>query len=508
MKTNKNLYRALLLGCFLLTNALIIFGIGSAWSYLNSGADKASILHIGENLTKMYQPSVQWNLEGQEGRKMGKQALKDLEKDYINAWYVKNHALFTGNTKGIEDYYTQDARTQLYKIIAHNRKQALQIKGCSLAHHIQLEFYSLDGKMAVLTDHNVEEVEQVQRNGELLYQGKSTATYQVILLLEDGFWRIRQMVKHQETQAETEPGPSPQTDTSVASLKGINYYPQEHPWNMFGPHFNKKILAKDFDLIHTMGLNTIRVFVPYESFGGAVVDPELVKQILSLLDIAQTHDLKVLVTLFDFYGNYDVWDWTLTHRHAETLVNALKDHPALWGWDLKNEPDLDFKSRGRESVLAWLSEMLVQVKKWDPKHPVTIGWSTPEAAHNLQDGLDFISFHYYGKADDFAKRLDQLRATVPDSPLVLEEYGASSYSGVWNLFSNSEKKQAQYLDQMGKLLMEHQLPGMVWTLYDFKEIPKEVVGQKPWARAPQQHFGLIDTQGRKKSAYAHIGTKK
>lgn len=34
--------------------------------------------------------------------------------------------------------------------------------------------------------------------------------------------------------------------------------------------------------------------------------------------------LKVIVTLFDFYGDYSVLDWTLNQRHAETIVAALK----------------------------------------------------------------------------------------------------------------------------------------------------------------------------------------
>ncbi len=99
--------------------------------------------------------------------------------------------------------------------------------------------------------------------------------------------------------------------------------------------------------------------------------------------------------MFDFYGNYELKDWTLTQRHAQTIVTAFKDHRALFGWDIKNEPDLDFESRTQENVLAWLEEMIIRIRSWDPKHPVTIGWSSAEAAQNLGEQVNFVSFHYY-----------------------------------------------------------------------------------------------------------------
>ena len=77
-----------------------------------------------------------------------------------------------------------------------------------------------------------------------------------------------------------------------------------------------------------MGLNTIRVFIQYDDFGKNRVDYKKLQVLKTLLDSAEENELDVLITLFDFYGDYDVSNWTLTHRHAETIVNAVKDHPA------------------------------------------------------------------------------------------------------------------------------------------------------------------------------------
>ena len=122
-------------------------------------------------------------------------------------------------------------------------------------------------------------------------------------------------------------------------------------------------------------------------------------------------------SLFDFYGDYSVLDWTLTQRHAKLIVNAIKNHKALAYWDIKNEPNLDFKSRGQTLVTAWLDNMIDFVKSQDPNHPITIGWSNAESSFVLKDKLDFVSFHYYEDIDDLIETYNQLKLKSPISPL-------------------------------------------------------------------------------------------
>lgn len=502
----KNTYRALLLLSFLAMNVFIVYGLAAAWSFLNSGADRSTILHIGGDLKKAYQPRITWDLNGQRGREIPKQILEDLERDYVNAWYVRHISLATYEQLGIEDYYTQDARSQINAMVKNNQDHKIQVLSTTLSHHPQLDFYSLDGNLAVLTDKNVVLFEKIFASGKFQYLQKTTNTYQVILLLEDGFWRIRQMVK---LPNETETKEQPQNlSVDIHQWKGINYYPKEHPWDMFGANFDESSLSNDFETISSMGLNCIRVFVPYKDFGNADVKDDYLQQLTGVLDLAQENQLKVLVTLFDFYGNYELMDWTLTHRHAETIVTKLKTHEALLGWDIKNEPDLDFENRGKENVLAWLSEMVKQIKSNDSAHPVTIGWSTPETAVNLAEMVDFVSFHYYENPENLKERFLKLKETIPNKPLVLEEYGKSSYSGLWNLFSNSKQAQASYHEKMQEIVTEENLPYLIWTLHDFETVPRQVVGRKPWRRAPQKYFGIFDNDGTKKPVYKYIATKR
>jgi hypothetical protein len=506
IKLNKTLYRVILIVTFLVVNGLIIFGIGAAWAFMNTGADKTSLLHLEVPMEDVYKPDLNWtNLEN-PGRIMDPQALGEITNDYMNAWHVRNIAYKKNDRYGIEDFYTEDARTQLYSNIDLNKAKNQHYNRTTINHNPALDFYTADGTMVVFKDFNVEEYQEVYEGEKLLFREKDTTSYQVMMLLEDGFWRIRHLKEIPNPVDSTVVKPR-EIETKLAkikSLRGLNYYPKDSPWDTFGKKFNDTIINEDFKLIKKMGLNTIRIFVQYEDFGKNNVDPKKLSLLKKSLDLAHDNNLSVLITLFDFYGDYDIANWTLTHRHAETIVNALKYHPALLGWDIKNEPDLDFESRGKLRVLSWLDQMLINIKQWDTQHPVTIGWSSPEAGIELLDQVDFVSYHYYRDIDKFLDAHQALAKKAQNKPMLLQEYGISSYKGLWNPFGTNEEEQAEFHKYTQDVFSENKIPFMFWTLYDFTEIPKEVVGRLPWRKRAQEHFGFIDQNGETKPAFKYI----
>lgn len=293
------------------------------------------------------------------------------------------------------------------------------------------------------------------------------------------------------------------TLNSIHEIRGLNYYPQKNPWDTFGDSFDKKILQKDFSLIRNMGLNTIRIFVQYNDFGGGNPSTEKINRLHDLMQLASKEGLGVMVTLFDFYGNYDLKNWKENQAHLRIVVDKLKDHSNLIAWDVKNEPDLDFESRGKEKVVNWLVTVIDAVKSRDKSHPVTIGWSKPEDALNLKDKVDFVSFHYYRDISNL-KRDFHIISSKTSKPVVLQEYGLSSYSGFSNFFASSEKKQAVYYEEVTAVIEENSIPYLFWTLYDFKKIPEQVVGKKVKYQRQQQHFGIIGVNQKKKQAYLFV----
>ena len=502
---NRNIIRTLLIASYIMVIAFIIGGISALFSYLNTGADRSTMLHTEIKKEIQHVPKITWAPLANEGREMDAENLKNLQRDYLNALYVKNIAYKTNTSTGIEDYYTENARKNIYDIISINKNQQTSIDGTTLAHHPNLEFFSEDGQLVVLTDKDVIEYKRILKDDKLVIETTEKSTYKTVFLLEDGFWRIRHTVKE---KSEPFIPKNKLVTTDSTFIKGINYYPQNTPWDMFGDKFNKDTISHDFNIIKESGLNTVRIFIQYEDFGKAKVKKEKLQKLQQTLDIALENDIKVIITLFDFYGDYAVLDWTLTQRHAETIVNAVKDHEALLGWDIKNEPNLDFESRGKALVISWLDHMIHLVKATDPIHPVTIGWSDTQSAPILKNKVDMVSFHYYEDLDNLNTAIETLRKEIPNKPLVMQEFGISSYNGFWKPYGSSEEDQANYHKEAQKIIKANDLQFMSWTLYDFEKIPKSVVGSIPWRKQPQKKFGFINSKGVKKPAFEYISTEE
>ncbi|WP_281846177.1 glycoside hydrolase family 2 TIM barrel-domain containing protein [Olleya namhaensis] len=498
---NKNILRTILIISYIMIVALIISGISALFSYLNTGADRSTMLHTEIQKVEQYAPKLIWEPLNNEGRPMDNENLNALQNDYLDAWYVKQVAYKSNKTAGIKDYYTDSARENLYAFIELNKAENTTIEATSLNHKPTLEFFSEDGQLAVITDRNVVEYKRVFKAEKLVLETTETSTYKIVFLLEDGFWRIRHLVK-ENTKPYAPQIAKIETDSLI--IKGINYYPKATPWNMFGDAFAKDTIANDFKVIKDAGLNSVRIFVQYDDFGKADVDPKKLEKLKQTLDAAEEQNLKVVVTLFDFYGDYSVMNWTLNQRHAETIVSTFKDHNAIIAWDIKNEPNLDFESRGKEMVIAWLDNMIDLVKSIDNVHPVTIGWSNTQSAPILKDKVDIVSFHYYEGLSELDAAIKTMQKEIPNKPLVLQEFGMSSYSGFWKPFGSSEEDQANYHKKIQEIIASNKLQFMSWTLYDFVDVPKAVVGSRPWRRNTQKRFGFIDKNGIRKASFKYI----
>lgn len=498
---NKNILRSVLVMSYIAIIALILFGISSLYSYLNTGADRSSMLHTEVKKIDQYLPKLEWAELQNEGRPMDAQTLNNIQNDYLDAWYIKHIAYKTNNTKGTDDYYTESARKNIIDIVKQNTSKKISIDGTTLEHHLTLDFFSEDGQLVVITDTDVLEYKCLYKNKNFALETKEISTYKIIMLLEDGFWRIRHIIKK---ESNTYKNDFIKASNKITAIKGINYYPQASPWDMYNEAFDANIISKDFKIIKDAGLNSIRIFVPYDDFGKANIKKEKLEKLIQVLDLAETHQLKVMVTLFDFYGDYSVLNWTLNLHHATAIVSALKNHNALYAWDIKNEPNLDFKSRGKAKIISWLDTMIDVVKSIDKKHPVTIGWSNAESSTILKDKLDLISFHYYKKLKKLDKTYNDLQLEIPNKPIAITEFGLSSYRGFWNPFGNSEKDQSNYYKEAQDIFSNKNISFMSWTLYDFTKIPKEVVGRLPWRKRAQEHFGFINQNGETKPAFKYI----
>ncbi|MGB5980884.1 MAG: glycoside hydrolase family 2 TIM barrel-domain containing protein [Nonlabens sp.] len=497
----KNIGRSLTIVGYVAAILIIMIALSQLFLYFNSGADRSKILKVSADVQAAHAPLISWDTSFVKGRQISVPALADLEKDYKMAWHSRALAFEVNDSVLLNDYFTKNARAKITEVINYNDSLETSIRSTSLEHHLKLELYSEDGQLVVLTDSAAVEHRRTYLKEELVHETTDKSTYEIMMLLEDGHWRIRHMIlKDREPLGKVQ-----QTSADfISNWRGINYYPQATPWNTFGDDFDIEVIEEDFELIESLGLNSIRIFIGYEDFGKEYVDPKKLKKVRLLLDAAEKNNLQVLVTLFDFYGNYDLRDWTFAQQHAVGIVKSLKDHPAIAAWDLKNEPDLDFESRKKYRVESWLKFMAQTVKREDPNHPVTIGWSNIEAARNLSSELDFVSFHYYTDLDELAERTKALKTESDGRPILLSEYGRSSHTGWWQIFTDGPQQQAEYHKEINDILKEQNIGSQVWTLYDFPEIPEDVFNGNSYEKNLQKKYGFIDADGNRKQSFSEL----
>ncbi|SEB50664.1 hypothetical protein SAMN04489761_1103 [Tenacibaculum sp. MAR_2009_124] len=564
---------------FITVNFGIVSLLSTIYYEFNSGADRSRLLHIDLRVNDYYQPKIKINGIDTEGRAPNREIIRNIKNDYIKSWYVKKYAMQNNDVNAIEDFYTDSAQAKIQRIIKHNITNKINIHSTSIDHDMTIKFLSEDGQLAYIDDKNVHEQTYFFKDNKQIHGAKTIKNYKSILLLEDGFWRVRHLKslpKNPDEQSnhndvsqileiekkithvvqpkqtlyrltkiynttkkkliELNPNKRSLTnnillknDTILVKIlkekitidqnksksqnirfpndfkiKGINYYPQKTPWFEFWKQYDTIVVNKDFKLIKNLQLNTIRIFIPYELFGKEKVSKTELNNLISTLDLAHKNNLKVIVTFFDFYSNYQVLDYTICDRHIEKIIRTIKDHPALLQYDIKNEPDLDFKLYGKQKVINWLSFIAGRMKYYDKETPITIGWYSPKEASNLSDQLDFVSFHYYKSPEEFSPIFKELEKKVK-KPIVIQEFGKHSYNSIWNLYSNSEKKQAKYHKEIQESFGTNGVEHFVsWTLYDFPKIDTKVFGRMPHKIGPQKNYGFINNKGKLKKAAKYI----
>ena len=152
VKANKIILKTILVLSYVLIISVIIFLISAVYSYFNTGADRSKILHTKIKKIDQYIPKVTWLKDGNQGREMNEQTLLEIENNYLDAWYVKNIAFNTNLKIGIDDYYTESARKNIYNTIAANKKQKITIERTTLRHNPNVILFSEDGQLVVLEE--------------------------------------------------------------------------------------------------------------------------------------------------------------------------------------------------------------------------------------------------------------------------------------------------------------------------------------------------------------------
>jgi len=345
---------------------------------------------------------------------------------------------------------------------------------------------------------------------------------------------------------------------------GVNYWPRRKAMYWWSD-FDAGEVREEFALIASLGISVVRVFLLWDDFQPEPykVSTTCLNNLATVADIAADNGLGLDVTFFTGHMSGPNWapHWLLDARLPipsswqrqvvsggkvveggyrnpyndqealdaqrlllRTVVSRLKDHPAIWMWNLGNEPDLFARPTDSEHGQAWVREMGGIIRAIDNQRPVTCGL---HIASLLEDnGLrvdqvyaktEVAVMHSYPMYLKWARHpLDPdlvpytcaLTTALCGKPTLMEEFGGCTAppgedSQVWDWtaygyprtqFMASEEALAEYLTAVLPKLVEVGATGaMLWCFADY--IP-ELWDKPPCEESKHERFfGLVRPDG-------------
>ncbi len=254
-------------------------------------------------------------------------------------------------------------------------------------------------------------------------------------------------------------------------LVGANYIPasainQLEMWQ--AETFDAEGIERELGWAEAMGMNTMRVYLHDLLWEQDAKGFQ--KRLDQFLAICRKHKIKPMLVLFDSCWDpapklgkqrdpkpgvhnsgwvqspavavlQDETQWPRLKAYAQGVIAAFKDDERILAWDIVNEPgNPNGKSYGsgglklepankQELGLKLVKEALKWALDANPSQPVTSApwggdWSSlekmDEMARHLFTHSDVITFHCYGQADDFERRVVALQQL--NRPIICTEY--------------------------------------------------------------------------------------
>ncbi|HSP51374.1 MAG TPA: hypothetical protein VLO00_00635, partial [Cryobacterium sp.] len=364
-----------------------------------------------------------------------------IAASYIRAWAAIGRFQSTGETPAVTDTFSGAARRAVLELPRTGPSATWDLR-----HSLELEFYALDGATVAFQDQGARIVRTVGA-GESETVILSQETYDVVMVLEDGFWRIRQLkrapgsddvtVSTTAAGATTITGSARTAPLPIPPAQATEYRPAG--WAALDP----AELAADFTRLRALGFDTIRVPLPYGELGGAEPTDDALGAVTTLLEQADAQGLRVALVLFDDFPDLTPAMWVGAGAHLTRIATAVRGQPALALWDLADRPDS--RTTGPASaaeIRAFLVHTGSALRDIDPGTPQTISWATSAtAADPAMAGLvDGVTLHLTGN-DDPADAIRSVRTAVPDRPVSLTVTGLDTDGG-WGPLPRTESRQA------------------------------------------------------------------
>jgi WD40 repeat protein len=254
-------------------------------------------------------------------------------------------------------------------------------------------------------------------------------------------------------------------------VRGFNY-DHDANGNLLEDYWDQQWskVEEDFGEMQRLGVNTIRIHLQFAKFMNSATEPneQSLQKFEKLVQLAERHRLYLDITGLGCYHKKDVpkWydelneeaRWEAQANFWRAIVARAKSSPAIFCWDLMNEPvvpggkrkngewlgppfgdkhfvqfiTLDQAGRDRTEVAkAWIRKLATAIRQVDSQHLITVGlvdWSLNRPGltsgfvpETIASEVDFISVHLYPESGKASKDQETLKGFQVGKPVVIEE---------------------------------------------------------------------------------------
>ncbi|HWM20734.1 MAG TPA: glycoside hydrolase family 2 TIM barrel-domain containing protein [Ilumatobacteraceae bacterium] len=348
---------------------------------------------------------------------------------------------------------------------------------------------------------------------------------------------------------------------------GCNYWPRNKAMSWWSD-FDAGEVGDEFDAIAGLGMDCVRLFLLWDDWMPSpdTVSTRCLGDLGRVCDAAADRGLVLDVTFFTGHMSGPNWSpgWLLapdgesptpnprqvvsggrvvagSYRNpfhdpeaiaAErllitTVVGAYRDHPAIWMWNLGNEPDLFAWPSSAAAGRAWVRDMRSFVGEIDADHPVTCGLHVESLVfdnHLRVDDVfaetDVAVMHGYPMYaswardpldTDFVPFLCALTSALCAKPVLAEEWGGCTVPGggpsqTWEWIDHTGAARSQFMageDTLAehvaavlpKLVDVGATGALLWCFADYAEHLWDRPPCDPRGAIHERHFGLVRPDG-------------
>jgi endo-1,4-beta-mannosidase len=346
-------------------------------------------------------------------------------------------------------------------------------------------------------------------------------------------------------------------------IVGINYWPRDRG-TAWWREFDSSAVERDFSLLSEYRFDIVRIFLLWEEFQPkqSGISTEALNRLVEAAEIAGEMRLELLPTFFtghmmginwlppwmlvggegvekfpvfsqggvqkaairNYYAEREIWE--AQKLLIREVTSALQGHPAIWGWDLGNEPSNIVWPPSKDMGRAWVEEMVTELKRRDEVLPVTLGFHQEDLEEDRFLGpdevarfCDLVSIHISPRHTQWSD--GPLDAKVPlflglmtrwlaDKDIIVGGLGLptdplhglladSDGEALGAVRLTSEEEQAQYLRDALELLRNHGFAGAMARC--FSDYDPSLWSKPPFdRRVHERFFGLFRWDGSPKPA--------